>query len=325
MNAEKVCLSVLIVWALASALALWPAWAQSSEYEPLQEQTHTCEPPPDQPLNPVAFAKVPARYSIDERACWASWSQSRALAQDPQGQWVDVRDAGAIYRLGLPGVAAVSLADIADKAFLKGQALVLVGSGVDLKPLSARCVRLRQSGQFKSVHVLLDGTRAWYLAGQPVLVGGSLLAPDEISPQALWRGVAGDQWRIAAIGLDSDALQHLPLPASFIASAQDLKQVVADLATQIHATHTHQARDETIHQRWLVIAATSAQQAQLRRLWREAQQPMPRSTVSSSTTPAIASIPIWLAGAWPAYGAYLRQQQTLATHAGQSLPTFCGL
>ena len=225
---------------------------------------------------------------------------------------MDVRDAGARRRLGLPGTAAVGLPDLADKAFLKGQSLVLIGTGVDLKTLSTQCVALRQSDQFKDVHVLLHGVRAWRLAKQPTLVDGSVLAPDEVSAQELWLGAADDQWRIAAIGLAPEHLASLPVKAAFTGSEQNLRQTVAELAT-----HMAQNSSDRPQQRWLALTATAAQLAQLRALWLE--RPLnPADT-------AIASAPLWLVGAWPAYASYLEQQKTLAAHAGRPLPRLCGM
>ena len=77
---------------------------------------------------------------------------------------------------------------------------------------------------------------------------------------------------------------------------------------QMGWNRVHQARP---------LTATAAQLAQLRALWLE--RPLnPADT-------AIASAPLWLVGAWPAYASYLEQQKTLAAHAGRPLPRLCGM
>ena len=270
-----------------------------------------CDRDADDALRPVVFAAGDAStYSEAERACWLDWTAAQQVAPGPAGQWVDVRDAGARRRLGLPGVTAVELADLPSKAFLKGQSLVLIGTGVGLKALSTQCVALRQSGQFKSVHVLLHGVRAWRLANQPALVDGSVLAPDEVGAQELWLGAADDQWRIAAIGLDADQLARLPVKPAFSIGTQDLKQALAELAARIA-----RRADDQPHQQWVVLTATSSQLAQVRAQWLE------RLAINTHTVPS----PLWFVGAWPAYASYLEQQQILAAHAGRPLPRLCGM
>ena len=296
---------LLLAWLLSVASACALAQAES--------RSLTCDRDADDPLRPVVFAVGGASaFSEAEHTCWLDWTAAQQAATGPGGQWVDVRDADARRLLTLPGVTAVDLADLPSKAFLKGQSLVLIGTGVDLKTLSTQCVALRQSDQFKDVHVLLHGVRAWRLAKQPTLVDGSVLAPDEVSAQELWLGAADDQWRIAAIGLAPEHLASLPVKAAFTGSEQNLRQTVAELAT-----HMAQNSSDRPQQRWLALTATAAQLAQLRALWLE--RPLnPADT-------AIASAPLWLVGAWPAYASYLEQQKTLAAHAGRPLPRLCGM
>lgn len=283
------------------------AWAQ-----PALERSLICERSESEPLNALAFgqgqaARAEAAYSPAERACWADWAQAHALMQAPGSQWVDVREAGAVARLGLPGAAAVGLADLADKAFLKGQSLMLVGSGVDLKTLSDHCTALRASGQFRQVHVLLGGVRAWRLAGQPVQ-GTAALAPDEASAQELWLGAADDLWQVAALGLNAQQTASLPVARERLLDlGADLAQAVNTLAAQGHQNPLPAPRQ------WLVMADTPERLAQARALWHQ--------RVGDKRTPA----PVWLSGAWPAYASYLDHQQTLAAHAGRPLPRLCGM
>lgn len=251
-----------------------------------------------------------AAYDDAERACWTEWEGAQAIATGADGLWVDVRDAGARRQLGLPGVTAVDLADVSNRAFLKGQSLVLIGTGVDLKVLSSQCVALRQSGQFKRVHVLLHGVRSWRQAGQPVQADGALLPPDEASAQEFWLGAANGQWRVAALGLGSEEQARLPLSAAFAASARDMPQTIADLAA-----HIAQAEPLAAPQRWLVLTRSAAQLTQAQALWRQ-------HAAAHGQNPLLLT---WLSGAWPAYASYLQQQQTLAAYAKRPLPRLCGL
>ena len=226
---------LLLAWLLSVASACALAQAES--------RSLTCDRDADDPLRPVVFAVGGASaFSEAEHTCWLDWTAAQQAATGPGGQWVDVRDAGARRLLTLPGVTAVDLADLPSKAFLKGQSLVLIGTGVDLKTLSTQCVALRQSDQFKDVHVLLHGVRAWRLAKQPTLVDGSVLAPDEVSAQELWLGAADDQWRIAAIGLAPEHLASLPVKAAFTGSEQNLRQTVAALATHMAQNSSERIR-----------------------------------------------------------------------------------
>ncbi len=292
--------------------ALWIATASACVLAQTEVRPLTCDRQDAEAYAPVLLGNADmAAYNEEERACWAEWGQAYATATGPNGLWVDVRGAGARRLLSLPGAAAVDLADIPTRAFLKGQSLVLIGTGVDLKALSSQCVALRQSGQFKSVHVLLHGVRSWRQAGQPMQTdGGALLPTDEASAQEFWLGAANGQWRVAALGLGPDEQARLPLSAAFAASADDLSQAMADLAA-----HVAQAEPLAAPQRWLVVAASSAQLAQAQTLWR--QHAVARGLGLTPLT--------WLSGAWPAYANYLQQQQTLAAHAGRPLPRLCAL
>ena len=285
--------------ALLTTAALGGAWGQTPE-RPL-----TCDQPGD-PLHAVAFTEAPADYTDAERACWVDWTQARALADGPGGQWVDVRETGAVRRLGLPGATAVNTADLADKAFLKGRTLVLVGTGVDLKALSSRCVDLRDSAQFKGVHVLLGGVRTWQQANQPVLADGSALPAQEASAQELWLGATGDLWQVAALGLSTPQMARLPVQRERLLDlGADPSRAMARLARHLQDERLPAPRQ------WLVIADTPERLAQARSLWRQRADG--------------AQAPLWLAGAWPAYASYLEQQKTLAAHAGRPLPRLCGM
>jgi len=202
--------------------------------------------------------------------------------------------------------------DLAGKTFLQGQALVLIGSGADLRALTGRCLTLRQSGQFKSVHVLLGGVRSWRLAGQPIQAGGSaLLPPGEASAQDLWLGAADGLWRIAALGLSARQRQSLPVPTDQVLDlGAPAAQAVQELERQINRQPLPAPAS------WLVVAADAQQLAQAQALWQQRQ-----NTQDAHGQHTI----VWLAGGWPAYASYLEQQKTLAAHAGRSLPRICGM
>lgn len=301
-----------------SAAVLTCALACSLACAPVQAGTHafTCDRQADGLTAPPAWqsatgtAAATASYSEAERACWADWAHARELATGPDGLWVDVRDEGARRQLGLPGVAVADLADVPARTFLWNQSLVLIGTGVDLKALSQHCAALRQSGRFKSVHVLLHGVRGWRQVGQTVQAGSALAPPDEISAQEFWLGAAQGLWRVATLGLDEQAQARLPQPVAFAASTDDLPQAMSALAARIAG-----ASEDLSPQRWLVVAASAAQLSRARVLWRQ------QSAARNAALPPVA----WLSGAWPAYAAYRQHQQTLAAHAGRPLPRLCGL
>lgn len=295
-------------WMLATLLALAAVSAQGHD----KDRASACDQRAGAGPEQTAFdaAGQVSVYSKAERACWADWPQAQALAAGPTGLWIDVRDVGERHRLGLPGAVVLDPADVPGKTFLQGQSLVLVGTGVDLKLLSSHCVALRQSGRFKDVHVLLHGVRSWRAAGQTVQVQGAVLAPDEISPRELWLGAADGLWRIVTIGLTQEQSEDLAVPVALTASDADLEQALSALHAQAGRAIAREPQ-----QRWLVVAGTDKQLARARALWR---------TRFAQTAPA-ALQPLWLAGAWPAYADYLRQQRILAAHAGQPLPRLCGI
>lgn len=277
------------------------AWAQIDE----QEQSFTCQKP-DQIVNAVVFSGAANVYTEVERSCWIDWYQAQARATGKGGQWVDVRDAGAARSIVLPGVATVHLADLDDKTFLKGQSLVLVGTGVDLKVLSSRCAELRHSGQFEGVHVLLGGVRSWRMTGQPVLIDGHTLSAQEISARELWLGVVDGLWQVAAMGLSSEQIASLPIQRKYILDlGADMQQAVVQMSKRFR----HEPLP--IPRQWLVIVDTPEHLVLARDLWQQVTD--------------VTANPLWLSGGLPAYATFLEQQKTLAANAGRSLPRLCGM
>lgn len=271
----------------------------------------TCGRADEQALHGIAYpAESTVDYSDAQRQCWLHWKPAQAIATGPLGMWIDVRDAGTQRQVALAGATTVGLADLADKAFLHGQSLVLVGSGVDLEALSSRCVALRRSGQFKDVHVLLGGVRAWRLAGAQVRLGDGAAPADEVGAQDLWRGASEGLWRIATLGVSAGQSRRLPALVDFAGSGPDLAGAMSGLSRRMAATGGDQPQRQ-----WLAVAATPEQQSQARRLWQQA---------SAAADPPLPPL-YWLSGGWPEYLRYLDQQQTLAAHAGRSLPRLCGI
>lgn len=288
------------------------AVAVDPQLEPSFATTDTeliCERP-EVVVNPVYFQVRRAHYSAEQQACWANWEQAQALMHETQGLWVDVRDAVQVQRLGLSNAAQVDLAAMAERSFLWGQVLVLIGTGVDLPALSERCLALRSSGRYKSVHVLLGGARTWVLAGQPVLRNvHDLLPPQEIHARDFWLGLNNDQWRVALLGVPQDRAVML---------AADDTNLPLDLGTDIG--HAIDALKEKMvatplppQQHWLVVAGSDEMLAQAQRAW------------SSNNKDTGSSAPLWLSGGWPAYVNYMQQQNAVAKHSGNALPALCGV
>lgn len=281
-------------------VALGSAWASVR----VQEQLITCDKP-EHALNAVVLSDETAIYAEEERACWIDWEQDHLAAKREGYQWVDVRDAGSARNLILPGIAAVHWADLGDKTFLRGQSLVLLGVGTDLKKLTGLCVDLRHSGQFETVHVLLGGVRSWRMAGQPVQINGFVQASHEVSAHELWLGASDGLWQVATIGLSPEQIASLPVPREYVLDlGADIQQASKTLIQQIGREPLPAPRE------WLVIADTYEQFNLAWQLWQQLD---------------VTVRPFWLSGAWPAYAVYLEQQKNLAAHAGQPLAKLCGM
>lgn len=270
---------------------------------------------PDVPCGPSAtgvkgkhieFAIAPADYTQDERACWQTWEQAVQQVAAGQGQWIDVRETGTVRSLGLQGVTAVPLAELTDKPFLKGQSLLLIGTGVDLKKLSSQCVELRQTAEYETVHVVLGGVQSWRLAEQPLLFAGNILPAHEISAQTFWLGAMDDRWHIAAIGLSPEYIARLPVPREYIVDLGVNPQQALNLLSK----HIKQKRLPAQHQ-WLIITDTPQRLQQVQQQWSQ--------RIDAPVKP------LWLSGGWPAYATFFEQQQTLAAHSGRPLPRLCGM
>ena len=319
MSTQRASLGALVLL-LAAALSL-PSYAIAEETPASQRaQQLTCPVGQDIPFQAVDFDQpAPVPYSQAERACWAGWPQALALAQGPNGLWVDVRDAGSVQRLALQhGTVNVALINLGDKAFLKKRSLVLVGAAVDLRAITQRCVTLRQSGQYQDVHVLLGGVRSWRLAGQSIQSDGSALLPaDEASARDLWLGAADGQWKIAVFNLSEQQRQNLPVPPTQVLDlGANMTQAVQELERQVVS------QPVPAPGRWLVVAPDATALAQTKTLWHQRQDGgKPEDAKNLDASHAV----IWLAGGWSAYAAYIQQQKKLAAHAGLPLPRICGI
>ena len=295
--------SALALLAVAGVLSAGPARSQTAE------RSLTCDREAAEALNPVQLEPTTAAYSQAQRACWIDWTQAQDAVRAQGFQWIDVRDAGTRRQLLLPGVTAVDSAELQDKAFLKGQPVILIGTGVDLHALSSQCATLRASGSYQDIRVLVGGARTWRQLGQPVQVTGNLLAPDEVSAQELWLGSFSDQWQIAAVGLSETEVSQLPAVPALVEPSTDPLRAIQRLRDSA-------AIPLSIHKQWLVVTSSDEVLGRLRTLWQE------QASAASAPPP---SQPVWLTGGWSAYASYLQQQKSLAAHAGRSLPRLCGM
>ena len=340
-----------LVLASASTNASDQAWAQTAGAVNASVENSTTVSTPsfsnanesltcgqDAPALPFDITPEPqghvqaANYTEAERQCWLTLAQADAQAHQasqaaPVGQppqWVDVRDRGQTQRLSAQGVPQVPLANLGDRAFLKGLPLVLLGNDVDLKALSAQCVALRKSGHFPQVNVLLGGIRTWERAGKPVVRGsGAQIDTALVSPQETWVGASSGVWQIAAVGLSEADIAQLPVaPAVRMATRtrpapEDARALWQALDEQMRRTPTEAPRQ------WLIVTANPTQQAQLMQVWRKASADA--SSAVKTETPSAQHQTTWLAGGVTAYLHYLQQQLALAQGAGRSLPRICGM
>lgn len=309
----------LCCWLLISAGVLLACANAGRSEAARSDEAPGCDRPLGAAVRAVPFVRRQAVvYTEEEQACWLPWDLARAAAEAPGGQWVDVRDAGQRQRLALEGVMAVDLADLPDKPFLKEQSLVLVGTGVDLPELSRQCVLLRQSGQYRSVHVLLGGAHAWRQAGRAVSGSQASLPADQVDAQEMWQGAGNGAWRLAV--LDMPPAQVRELADRLPAAAQDVADLGADAAHAVRQLHALARQPLPAPRQWLVIAGSPERLAQARQFWQEQQNGQKNAQNRSS-----ASAVMWLAGGWPAYAEYVQQQAAVAAHAGQPLPPLCGI
>jgi rhodanese-related sulfurtransferase len=307
--------SRLVALVLAGCACVGPAQADDAAL--------TC----DKDVSFLPFAVLPearagvaptVHYSDAERQCWLTLDEADAWVQAHQAQWVDVREAGLARSLAPQGVPQVAISSLGHRAFLKGLPLVLIGSDVDLKPLSAQCLALRASGHFADVKVLVGGMRAWERAGRPVLRGGKAQQTDPalVSAQEAWIGAGSGVWQIVAVGLDEAGIAQLPQSPAVRIPAQNPDEAWRAIEAQLRRAALQTPRQ------WLIVAATPQLQAQLMRAWRKA---LAGESASQTQTPKGLAQATWLGDGLPAYLNHLQQQRALALNAGRSLPRICGM
>lgn len=242
---------------------------------------------------PVA---APAQAAPLASACWYD-----ETAVPPAGHavtWVDVRAAAAAKANPLNGVLRLSPAELAEKTFLRGERIVMVGTGFDDAALNRACQSLKRSG-FAQIAVLRGGMRAWVRSGRFV-AGERQPAWDEMPPGDYVAAVAAastPEWPVFAVGLDAEQLVRLPVsPARQFADSQDGISLLADALAAAGNLPV------------LIIARDEAGIASLRRVL------PPHETADV----------LWLAGGMAALGHFLQTQQAIAASAGRSLRPPCG-
>ena len=116
-------------------------------------------------------------------------SAEAAIKRHRQNQGVilvDVRPAEEWSIARIPGAMHIPLAFVETKAFLKGRAIVLLGSGHDATALLAACRDLNAKG-FKT-RMLSGGIQAWLAVDGPLAGNPAALIPRrEMRPEAFYR------------------------------------------------------------------------------------------------------------------------------------------
>lgn len=143
---------------------------------------------------------VPAEVPPSLPDCWIDFAAAQVWG-GADVAFVDVRAPAQARASRLGGALEVPLADIAGKAFLRPQALVLVGSGFDDADLARACASLRGGG-FARVKILRGGVRAWQQAGRAM---SAPVAVDAIAPVELHRGIDYAPWLVVGVDLPADA------------------------------------------------------------------------------------------------------------------------
>ncbi|MBN1141609.1 MAG: rhodanese-like domain-containing protein [Deltaproteobacteria bacterium] len=97
---------------------------------------------------------------------------------------VDVRSPADFERAHIPGSLPISLSFLKTKTYLKGQELILVGTGGEWIPLEAACRDLKQAG-FRA-GILKGGIPAWLAADGPIFGDAAFLLKELTVPPAVF-------------------------------------------------------------------------------------------------------------------------------------------
>jgi rhodanese-related sulfurtransferase len=148
-----------------------------------------------------------AAQPFQANSCWIDLDQ----ANSPEPTWIDVRPAGTVSAVRVPGALQIPLSALSSKEFLKQKPIVLIGTGRDDGDLARACAELRGHG-FQQVKSLRGGVRAWSDAGRPLVRDAKFSQTlDRLSPLELHRQAASAPWTMVSV--DVDASIELPRTA----------------------------------------------------------------------------------------------------------------
>jgi rhodanese-related sulfurtransferase len=245
----------------------------------------------------------------NDENCSITLPQARAREKQLDFVWLDVRPYDQVQRNPLLNSTVVPLNDVKDRAGLRQQEIVLVGTGWDQNSLMRACLDLRAAG-FSRVRTLTGGARAWALAGKHV--GGTVpLGTADIAPSDFVRSIGGAAWHVATVDLTPQALAQLPIRPDSVWRTDGAK---LPAALNVWLEAASRAKDARM---LLVIAPDTASQDKL-------QAQLDRLTTSPLAQAPTVGVPvIGLAGGATALTAYLSTQDRIRVSAPQSLTRTC--
>lgn len=226
------------------------------------------------------------------------WLSIAALNQ-PRWQdavWVDIRSGAVQQETGLQ-MLAIPLNRLIGADFLAQKTVILVGSGFDELEINQTIKRLRKKG-FNHVYALSGGFFIW-----EKLQNHNKPNQQEISAQQFLSGGKSIHWQIISIGLNLQQLHTLPEQP---AKQFDIAQISASALKQ-YIRQGANRNDAFI--RYVLVCPD---EHTLRLLQRQ---------MSFAENNHI----VWLQGGLVAYQQYIKQQNNLINHAGQSLSRPCRL
>ncbi|THT97696.1 hypothetical protein E9531_15475 [Lampropedia puyangensis] len=297
----------------AGALEALSASCQASDYLP--QDTKAMVWPKAQPAQPVQPNRI-AGCSVE------AMDIKQALEQSSGNMTlVDVRPFAA-KRDYVPHALEVSLRDLPQRSFLKGQNVVLLGTGLDDPTLLAVCEDLQRQG-FSQVQSVRGGAPAFLEAAGLV----STAYVRSITPaQWVQSLMQGQQWHLAISATQAkEHANELPMPAALQWSAKQ-SQSLGSLATvlrQQQAKLTSANTTTALSSPLIVLADGLTSQALEQQLQSAAVKAGSKASISGIQ--ATHSTPIYvLEGGWPAYEAFVQQNHEIQVTAAQSLQRACG-
>ncbi len=248
--------------------------------------------------SPAVVAVSAARLDPDIRAA-CTVSIADYLRERAGLAVVDTRDRAERQRLRIPGALALAATEVETRGFLKREAVVLVGSGLDDRSLLERCANLRQAAW--NTRVLAGGVRALAQADQPLdAARDALEALDRLTPADLHGFVSAAPARVVVVGVDATTT----LPASLSAAERwPANANWPDLARRLRKTA------DAVPETALAVVTARPEDAQALR----------------GALQAIGGGRIFvLRDGLPAYAVYLDEQRQIAAHAYSVLKRPCG-